>query len=416
MSNVPDITQLISDSHKAYEQLAAAVSNDTIWVKRPAPPTNANRKAPTPMATATKPKPISFKVGDRVELIKEGYDYFKGKKGTVGTVIGTTFKAGCISVQFDVPVHDAHDCQGNGKDGYCWNFSNGVASTYLKKIRTAAKTKAKVEFSKVVIDDYKREQIMDALAQVHHYELIFEKWGFGETLEKGKGISMLFYGPPGTGKTLMGQAIANELKQKLLVISTADFESSVPGEAERNIRKLFTDAQEQNGVILFDECDSLVFSRKSVGPILSAQINELLSQLERHEGVTIFTTNRLGTLDEAINRRLALKLEFGMPSAAQRKEIWLRMFPKKAPVAKDVDWDRLASIEITGGYIKNATLRAARMAAAENVKKKQITMDHLVKALRQEAISMAEFEKARQEHEHGYGYVHGGRVRSKEEF
>jgi SpoVK/Ycf46/Vps4 family AAA+-type ATPase len=270
--------------------------------------------------------------------------------------------------------------------------------------------KAKIDFATVVMSDGKRDQILEALEQIHQYDLIFEKWGFGETIEKGRGVSMLFYGPPGTGKTLVCQAIANKLGKTLNIISTADIESSAPGEAERNIRKHFKEAKEKGSILLFDECDSLIYTRQNVGPILSAQINELLSQIERFEGLTLFTTNRLGTLDEAVNRRLALKLEFEMPNPAERAEIWKRMFPTQAPVAKDVDWDRLAIIEVTGGYIKNAVLRAARMAAIEKIEdhKKEIKMEHLVKALKLETSSMIDFESAREAQEKGVGYVSMG--------
>lgn len=258
--------------------------------------------------------------------------------------------------------------------------------------------KTTVDFDTVVIADEKRQQILQAIEQVNQQDLIFTDWGFGETIEKGRGVSMLFYGPPGTGKTLMAQAIANKLGYTLKVISTADIESSAPGEAERNIRKHFQEAKSGKTILLFDECDSLIYNRSGVGPILSAQINELLSQIERFDGITLFTTNRLGTLDEAVNRRLALKLEFSMPSQEERAEIWKRMFPAKAPLDKDVDFMRLAIIEMTGGYIKNAVLRAARMAAADKVpnKDKKIKMDHLIQALKLEAESMAQFEEARQ--------------------
>lgn len=276
----------------------------------------------------------------------------------------------------------------------------------------------KVSFDSVIIEDHKRQQILEALEQVNQQKLIFTTWGFGDTIEKGKGVSMLFYGPPGTGKTLMAQAIADHLDKKLKVISTADIESSAPGEAERNIIKHFKEAGKDT-VLLFDECDSLIYSRKYVGAIMGAQINQLLSSLEKYDGVTLFTTNRLGTLDEAVNRRLALKLEFEIPDRPQRALIWQRMFPKKAPLDADIDWDKLAVVEIAGGYIKNAVLRAARMAAIEKIpdKQKKIKMEHLVKSLKLEAESMIEFEKATDKHHEGYGHVgadgvvHRGRER-----
>jgi len=284
-------------------------------------------------------------------------------------------------------------------------------------VQQASKTaaKVKVDFKSVVIDDDKRQQILDALEQINQSELIFETWGFGKIFEKGRGVAMLFYGPPGTGKTLMGQAIADKLGKKLKIVSTADVESPMPGEAERNIRKHFKEAKKD--ILLFDECDSLIYSRSGVGAILGAQINELLSQIERHDGITIFTTNRLGTLDEAFNRRLALKLEFAMPSQDERVKIWKRMFHKKAPLAKDVDWNKLASIEMSGGYIKNAVLRAARMAAAQDMPddEKRITMQHLAKATKYEGLSMIEYENARHSHQNrGFAKLENGKLIQKE--
>lgn len=295
------------------------------------------------------------------------------------------------------------------------NVATTTTKVPIKKVKKVNKASSKpkvpakaiVAFETVVLEDEKKQQILEALEQINQADLIFNDWGFSETIEKGKGVSLLFYGPPGTGKTLMAQAIANQLNRKLNILATADIHSSVPGEAERTIREHFKTAAKNNTILLFDECDSLIYSRSSVGPIVGAQINELLTQLERFDGVTIFTTNRLGTLDEAVNRRLALKLEFAMPNREMRAEIWKRMFPKKAPLANDIDFHKLAVVEVPGGYIKNAVLRAARMAAAEPTAKRQkkIAMRHLVKAIKTEAESMIAFDQAREEETSGIGRV-----------
>lgn len=287
------------------------------------------------------------------------------------------------------------------EDNSGWYWAEAMFERLATPEEIANAARPPIEFDSVVIPQHKRQQILEALEQVDKQELIFQHWGFAKTLEKGKGISMLFYGPPGTGKTLMAQAIADKTSNTLKVLSTADIESSVPGEAERNIRKYFKDAKKDNKtILLFDECDSLIYSRQNVGAILGAQVNELLSQLERFEGITIFTTNRLGTLDEAVNRRLSLKLEFEMPTREERVEIWKRMFPEEAPLSKNIDWDKLAIIELAGGYIKNAVLRAVRMAAAEKIpdKDKKIRQKHLVAALQQEAESVMKFDAATEAH------------------
>lgn len=257
--------------------------------------------------------------------------------------------------------------------------------------------KKTVEFDSVILEDEKKQAVLEALEQLDKHELIFEKWGFAKTLEKGKAVSMLFYGEPGTGKTLLAQAIADKLDKKLKIIGSAEIESSEPGAAERNI-KAFFEQTKSDTVLLFDECDSLVYDRQQVGSILAAQVNQLLSSLEKFEGVVIFTTNRLGVLDEAFNRRLSLKLEFLLPDFQQRIKIWKRMFPKEAPLAKDINWNKLAEPEIAGGHIKNAVLRAARTAAAQKLKKgqkKKITQAILSKALKDEIREMVSFMDAK---------------------
>lgn len=359
---------------------------------------------------------IVLDYGDQDLLLKGATMQFKkGDKATVNIPSGHPTQGQVVTVtsQSGTTVYTMLDpAFVKPRGSYYGNAHNGMGQAYSVNylVPITAKPRPKIKFESVVIEDEKRNQILEAIEQINQQGLIFDTWGFGETMEKGKGVSMLFYGPPGTGKTLMAQAIGDKLDRKLKVISTADIESSVPGEAERNIRKYFKEAADEaaNSILLFDECDSLIYSRSSVGAILGAQINELLSQLERFEGITIFTTNRLGTLDEAVNRRLALKLEFNMPSREQRVEIWKRMFPKKAPLDDNIDWNRLAGVELTGGYIKNAVLRAARMAAAQEGKKKdkKITEQHLVTALRLEAESMLEFEKHSEAHKRrGFGTI-----------
>lgn len=274
-------------------------------------------------------------------------------------------------------------------------FPNGettLAEGSLIKYEKYKPPKPKVTFDSVIMPDDKKELILDAIGQIDHHETIFEKWGFGEVFEKGTAISMLFYGVPGTGKTLMAQAIAEKYGKKLKIISTAEIESSEPGAAERNIKAFFENTKDDT-VLLFDECDSLIYDRTNVGAILAAQVNQLLSCLEHYTGIVIFTTNRLGVLDEAFNRRLSLKLEFEMPKFEERVQIWKRMFPKKAPVDKKMDWERLAKVEIAGGYIKNAVLRAARMAAVRGHKK--ITTDIVVSALKDELRAVVEFDEAK---------------------
>lgn len=285
--------------------------------------------------------------------------------------------------------------------------------------------KAKVSFDSVIMSQEKKEQIDSAISQLKHHDKIFKKWGFEEVFEKGTAVSMIFYGVPGTGKTLMAEAISNKLDQELLIISPAEIETQVPGGAERNIKRYFKvasgkmgaptgEVNKSNGepilgpakkhVILFDECDSLITDRTNVGMILAGQINTILSELEKFEGVVIFTTNRIGTLDPAIERRLTAKVEFEFPNQELRKAIWLRMIPKKAPIAKDVDFDHLAEFPLAGGNIKNVVLNAARLAAYKELD--EIDLDSFTEVINDEVKSIVSFNAAMEKHNTQTGRHH----------
>ena len=339
------------------------------------------------------PKKV-YKKGDRVEIINSfGLDSVE--VGSFGTVISvqahTTEEPYYYSVQIDGTETS-------------WNF-------YASHLKPYAKTKVTID--SVVLKDEKKEEIRAAISQQENAKIIFDKWGFGEVFEKGTAVSMLFWGIPGTGKTLMAQAIADEFDSDLKIYSTADIQSMEPGGAERMIRKIFEEATKKNKakgrhrVILFDECDSLLMDRNEVGPILGAEVNALLTEIERYEGIIIFTTNRLGKLDPALERRLSAKIEFEFPDEAARHAIWQRMIPKQAPLHKDVDLKKLAKHRVAGGNIKNAVLNAARHAAYK--KADRITHDHFEQAVKREVASQQAFqdEYKKQTHTTMHGYQRG---------
>lgn len=245
----------------------------------------------------------------------------------------------------------------------------------------------------VVLEPEARASIVSVLSthKKSVQEKVFGKWGFGSTIEKGKGMALLFYGPPGTGKTKCAEAIAQDFGMKVKLIDPAMLWSSEPGAAERTIKEVFASAQKNHSgmLLLFDECEVLIADRAQTGQILAAQTNALLSALERFDGISIFTTNRTPVLDPAFERRLQLKLEFPKPNKALREAIWRALVPKEAPLAEDVCFRTLAASELSGGHIKNVLLNAARRAAVQEYE--SINMQHLTDALLDELNGMAAF-------------------------
>lgn len=257
--------------------------------------------------------------------------------------------------------------------------------------KVTKRRKGKTLFKRVVLPAKTLETVEAALAQIDQHDLIFQTWDFASVFEKGTAVSLLFYGAPGTGKTMLAQAIAERLQLPLEIIQSAEIESSEPGQAERNIKARFMGGTKK--VLLFDECDSLIADRDEVGMILGAQINALLSALELFNGVAIFTTNRLGRLDPAFERRVSAKIEFTMPDYDARIKIWNNLLPLKAPVPnRKKTIATLAKVEISGGHIKNVILNAARHAAWK--KMQTIEIECFSVAMQKELQGKAQFEEA----------------------
>ena len=88
-------------------------------------------------------------------------------------------------------------------------------------------------------------------------------------------------------------------------------------------------------------------------------------RLESFEGIVVLTTNHGTSVDDAFKRRLRFRVDFPTPDEDERELLWQAMLPKGAPISDDVDFRALARrFTMAGGYIKNAVVRAAFLAAA----------------------------------------------------
>lgn len=273
-------------------------------------------------------------------------------------------------------------------------FQSGLVNNYRAEDLELFKAENKIDLWKsLVLPEEILLAIQESLSQTNkeNEELIFEKWGFGSILEKGKGIAMLFHGYPGTGKTLTAEAIAQHLGRELKIIGSAEVMSAEPGGTERAIKQFFAYAKTNNCVLLFDECDSLIYNRQRVGMIIAAEINCLLGEIERFDGVCLFTTNNTPVLDKAFERRLSFKVEFPKPTKELRMKIWQRMFPKKEAIGEDIDFSLLSKYVITGGQIKNIVLNAARRACF--LKRTHVSMDDIIVAIKREESGQNAFNK-----------------------
>lgn len=126
-----------------------------------------------------------------------------------------------------------------------------------------------------------------------------------------QGFNLLFHGPSGTGKTALARHLANVMDRTLIVKRMSDLLGPYVGQTERALAEAFTQAQAEDGILLIDEADSLLFPRNRAQRSWEVSFtNEFLTQMEQMKGMLICTTNRADDLDSAAMRRFARKVEF----------------------------------------------------------------------------------------------------------
>ncbi|MFC0541508.1 ATP-binding protein [Kutzneria chonburiensis] len=250
----------------------------------------------------------------------------------------------------------------------------------------AVKVDCRAGWDDLVLPADRVDTLREIRDQVRHREQVLNRWGFGRKLSHGKGLSVLFSGPPGTGKTMAAEVLAGELSVDLYKVDLSGVVSKYVGETERNLARIFAEARTADAVLFFDEADALFGKRTEVSDAhdryANIETSYLLQQIEEHEGVVVLATNLRQNIDEAFTRRIRFVVEFPFPDAEDRARIWRTLVPPNAPLAADVDFDRLArEFAVTGANIRNIVLNAAFLAAADGG---VIDRGHLLRGMRQE--------------------------------
>jgi AAA+ superfamily predicted ATPase len=254
----------------------------------------------------------------------------------------------------------------------------------------AQKIKPLYTWDDIVLSKDTLQHLREICLHVRHRRRVFTDWNFNKRIALGKGTSALFSGPSGTGKTMAAEIIANDLGLDLYKIDLSTVVSKYIGETEKNLSRIFQEAEQSNAILFFDEADALFGKRSEVKDAhdryANIEINYLLQKMEEYEGIVIMASNFQKNIDEAFTRRLRFIIEIPFPDRNYRAKIWRNIFPAETPRAADIPFDFLAGkFEITGGNIKNIALNAA-FQAAEN--SGVVSMKHIVRATRREFQKM----------------------------
>lgn len=254
----------------------------------------------------------------------------------------------------------------------------------------ARKITPRYQWEDIILPDDQIQILRELVSTVRYRSQVLEEWGLSKKLASSGAVTVLFAGPPGTGKTMSAEVIAGDLMLDLYKIDLSNLVSKYIGETEKNLERIFTEAQSSNAILFFDEADAIFGKRSGVKDAhdryANLEISYLLQRMESYDGVTILATNLRSNLDEAFLRRLQFAVDIPFPDEKHRLRIWETLFPTSVPRSSDVDLAEMARrFRLAGGNIRNILVSAAFLAAADGG---AITMQHLLHGTRREFQKM----------------------------
>ena len=322
----------------------------------------------------TPSRPIAASIDVEVETPTgaEQYTAWRAALSSIMPAEEVDANARVLAGQFDLDLAEIQDAASRVSSSppdvtpaiAVWRASRSIAQPRLDLL--AQRLDPKATWDDLVLSAESLKLLHQIAGQVRDRYRVYEEWGYARRMTRGLGINALFAGESGTGKTMAAEVIANELDLLLYRIDLSAVVSKYIGETEKNLRTLF-DAAEQGGAILFfDEADALFGKRSEVKDshdrYANIEINYLLQRMEAFSGLAILATNMKSALDPAFMRRLRFIVNFPFPSPTERQQMWRKALPPDVP-QEELDYERLARFNVSGGNIHSIALNAAFMAA-----------------------------------------------------
>jgi SpoVK/Ycf46/Vps4 family AAA+-type ATPase len=216
---------------------------------------------------------------------------------------------------------------------------------------------------------------------------------------KGGGMVILLAGEPGVGKTLTAESVAERIGKPLYKLELGDakeyrtsgyrrngsdieYRSDAGSDSDNEEIDHFALAAKWNAVLLIDECDAYLHKRVDSDPARNRLVTRFLHKLEYHPSLLFLTTNRTKSLDQALQSRVHLTINYPSLDRASRAAIW-RTFLTRDNQGGAVDIEgvvgRLADVDINGRRIRNVVKTAQIMARTE---KRPVSFEDVRRVLR----------------------------------
>ena len=266
----------------------------------------------------------------------------------------------------------------------CRLQSNQKLATLARKIAPH------FQWDDIVLPADRLRQLREICNSIKYRALVYDEWGFDSKLALGKGLNVLFAGPSGTGKTMAAEIIARKLGLDLYKIDLSTVVSKYIGETEKNLARIFAEAETSNAILFFNEADALFGKRSEVRDshdrYANIEIAYLLQKMEEYDGVVILATNLSRNIDDAFVRRMHATVEFPFPDEQNRLRIWEHIWPGDTPLQPDLDLGFMAQRSRSQAATFETSRSAAAFFAADDGRR--VTMAHLMRAVRREYQKM----------------------------
>ena len=304
---------------------------------------------------------------------------------TSGKIYDAVQTASDVAIQNNDTITNAHI------------FSAARTHSSANLAELATKVNPKYTWEDIILPPDQLTMLKEITQTVLGRPIVLHQWGVGAKLVPSEGVTVLFSGPPGTGKTMAAGILGKELRLDLYRIDLSMTVSKYIGETEKNLGRIFDEAENSNAILFFDEADALFGKRSEVKDAhdryANIEISYLLQRMEGYNGLTILATNLQSNLDEAFTRRLHFSVAFPFPEKEYRLRIWQGLFPTGVP-HQELDFEILAQrFKIAGGNIRNIIVGAAYLAAADGG---SVTMAHIFHSTRREFQKMGRLVLAEQ--------------------
>lgn len=269
---------------------------------------------------------------------------------------------------------------------YLARFTTGEAHSPAFGAQFPARLiETELEWEALVLHPATRRQIDEITAWVRHGATLMNDWGMAPKLRPG--YRSLFYGPPGTGKTMTACLLGKTTEREVYKVDLSLVVSKYIGETEKNLARVFDQAEHRDWILFFDEADALFGRRSETKDAHDRYANQevafLLQRVESFDGIAILASNLRENLDDAFARRFESIILFPLPRPQERLQLWRQGFSPQARLEPAIDLEQLARDHaLSGGAIMNVI----RYASLQTLQRDSdlVLLDDLVQGIRRE--------------------------------